>query len=52
MDSLFSKEVIEQLLNYPLMVMVLISMWLNNKNVSRLSDTIDKFIEKIEKGKR
>lgn len=49
MESFFTKDVIDQLLNYPLVIIILVVIWMNNKNVTRFIEAIEKFISELKK---
>lgn len=51
MEGILSQDTIQELLKYPLLVMMLVVIWFNNKNIDRMAKLVEKCIEKME-GKR
>ena len=49
METFFTKDVIDQLLNYPLLIVILVVIWMNNKNITRFIETIEKLIMELKK---
>jgi len=50
METFITKDVIDQLLNYPLLVLVLVIVWMNNKTIARFIELVEKLsIKNIEK---